>query len=82
VTGERDQWLARDGVWRRFETDPPAFAGEVVETRRGDERPLPGDDGYIAWLEGEYDAGRVDVTEATRLLYLHDEIVRAREAQS
>ena len=26
-------WLARDGVWRSFATDPPAFPGEVVATR-------------------------------------------------
>ena len=34
---ERDdgQWLARDGVWRSFTTDPPAFASEVVQTRHG-----------------------------------------------
>jgi 5S rRNA maturation endonuclease (ribonuclease M5) len=27
------EWLARDGAWRSLETDPPAFASEVVETR-------------------------------------------------
>jgi hypothetical protein len=34
---ERDdgQWLARDGAWRSFDTDPPVFASEVVETRHG-----------------------------------------------
>jgi hypothetical protein len=26
------EWLARDGVWRSFETDPP-LAAEIVETR-------------------------------------------------
>jgi hypothetical protein len=30
-----DQWLARDGVWRSLEADPPAFASEVVEKRYG-----------------------------------------------
>ena len=30
---ELGEWLARDGVWRRFATDPPAVAGEVVDTR-------------------------------------------------
>jgi Protein of unknown function (DUF3631) len=29
------EWLARDGIWRRFETDPPAFRGEVVDVRQG-----------------------------------------------
>ena len=32
--GERF-WLARDGVWRSLEHEPPAFPGEVVETRYG-----------------------------------------------
>jgi hypothetical protein len=32
------EWLARDGVWRPFATDPPSFPGEVVDTR-----PEPGD---------------------------------------
>jgi hypothetical protein len=27
------EWLARDGVWRSLESEPPTFAGEVVETR-------------------------------------------------
>jgi hypothetical protein len=28
------EWLARDGVWRSFESDPPV-PGEVVDTRYG-----------------------------------------------
>ena len=28
-------WLARDGVWRSYETEPPARPGEVIETRYG-----------------------------------------------
>ena len=28
-------WLARDGVWRSYETEPPAFPNEVIETRYG-----------------------------------------------
>jgi hypothetical protein len=27
------EWLARDGRWRSFTDEPPAFAGEVVDTR-------------------------------------------------
>ena len=27
------EWLARDGVWRSYEAEPPHFAGEIVETR-------------------------------------------------
>ena len=32
------EWLARDGVWRSFATEPPRLPGEVVEKReaRGD----------------------------------------------
>lgn len=29
------EWLARDGVWRSVESEPPAVPGEVVETRYG-----------------------------------------------
>jgi hypothetical protein len=28
------EWLARDREWRRFDTEPPAFPGEVLETRQ------------------------------------------------
>jgi hypothetical protein len=31
--GEAAEWLARDGIWRSFETDPPALPGEIAETR-------------------------------------------------
>jgi hypothetical protein len=51
----------------------------VRRVRHG--RPQPGDPDYIEWLEVEYDAGRVDVTRATRLLYVHDEIVRDRRTR-
>jgi len=27
------EWLARDGVWRSFETEPPQWHGEVVGVR-------------------------------------------------
>ena len=30
-----NEWLARDGRWRRIEDEPPAFPGEVVDTRYG-----------------------------------------------
>jgi hypothetical protein len=29
------EWQARDGVWRSFDTDPPAFLDEVAATRNG-----------------------------------------------
>jgi hypothetical protein len=32
---ELDEWLARDGKWRCFKTEPPAFLGEVVDTGQG-----------------------------------------------
>jgi putative DNA primase/helicase len=32
---EATEWLAGDGVWRSLEDDPPAFPGEVLETRYG-----------------------------------------------
>ena len=45
------------------------------------EHPQPGDPGYMVWLETAFDAGQVDVTEATELLYRHDQIVRDRRAR-
>jgi Protein of unknown function (DUF3631) len=34
VTDGRDgEWLARDGVWRSLEEEPPAFAGEMIDVR-------------------------------------------------
>jgi Protein of unknown function (DUF3631) len=36
------EWLARDGLWRSFESDPPVFPGEVLDTRYG--KPSPEDD--------------------------------------
>jgi hypothetical protein len=30
---ELTEWLAKDGAWRRFDTNPPVFPGEVVDTR-------------------------------------------------
>jgi hypothetical protein len=33
------EWLARDGVWRVLADEPPAFPGEVVETRHGRSAP-------------------------------------------
>ena len=33
------EWLARDGEWRPIKTDPPAFPGEVVNTRNAGEQP-------------------------------------------
>ena len=36
---EPSEWLARDGEWRSIETDPPAFAGEIVNTRNAGEQP-------------------------------------------
>jgi Protein of unknown function (DUF3631) len=36
------EWLARDGIWRSFETDSPAFPGEIIDTRHGS--PSPDDD--------------------------------------
>jgi DeoR-like helix-turn-helix domain len=37
TTGAREDewWKARDGEWRSVELEPPAFPGEVVETRNG-----------------------------------------------
>jgi hypothetical protein len=32
-SSRRGEWQARDGVWRSFATEPPAFPGEVVATR-------------------------------------------------
>jgi hypothetical protein len=32
---EPSEWLVRDGKWRSFEDEPPAFPREVVETRGG-----------------------------------------------
>ena len=29
------EWLARDGAWRSYDSDPPALAGEVLEERDG-----------------------------------------------
>jgi hypothetical protein len=29
------EWRARDGRWRSLESDPPAFPGEVIDTREG-----------------------------------------------
>jgi hypothetical protein len=29
------EWLAHDGVWRSFKTEPPAFLGEIIDTRYG-----------------------------------------------
>jgi hypothetical protein len=40
--------------------------------------PSPGDDGYLEWLEREYDAGRVDGEQAAELLHQHDQAVKAR----
>jgi hypothetical protein len=81
VTGERDQWLARDGVWRPLATDPPAFAGEIVETTCGSERPLPGDADYLWQLTVWYAAGRLTVAQGEELLHEHDQAVDDREAK-
>ncbi len=32
------EWRGRDGAWRSYETEPPHWAGEVVETRAGGRR--------------------------------------------
>jgi hypothetical protein len=32
---EPDEWLAGDGVWRSLEQEPPAFPGEILQTRYG-----------------------------------------------
>ena len=44
--------------------------------------PKPGSPRYAAWLEAEWDAGRVDAEQATELLYEHEQIVRRRETTS
>lgn len=36
---ESGEWLARDGQWRRYDTDPPALTGEVIGTRNAGEQP-------------------------------------------
>ena len=34
-------WGARDGIWRSLTTDPPALAGEIVQTRADEEAAGP-----------------------------------------
>jgi hypothetical protein len=31
---DAEAWLARDGIWRSLVDEPPAFAGEVIDTRQ------------------------------------------------
>jgi hypothetical protein len=50
------EWVARDGKWRSFETEPPALPGEIVDTRCGD--PSPGIDPEVAALLAGHDRKR------------------------
>jgi hypothetical protein len=69
------EWLARDGVWRSFATDPPAFPGEVVATRGAE------DDAGEEQGEDRAEEGVVAGVDAWERFALEGDRIRAEEPE-
>lgn len=68
---EPSEWLARDGVWRSIEADPPAFPGEVVGTREHEDED-------VSWAEAQAAAVELQRRTGTYAHPIEDVIAEAR----
>jgi hypothetical protein len=78
--GKADLWCCRPWTADRYREATSSEMSEVSVSNNtnsvfddfSEEVPRPGDDGYLQWLEGEFDAGRVDGADAAELLRQHE----------